>query len=51
MVSMKKILTTSALMMAIPMTFASFSEAQTKDIQHIVESYIMDNPEILAKAS
>ena len=25
--------------------------AQTKDIQHIVESYIMDNPEILAKAS
>jgi protein-disulfide isomerase len=51
MVSMKKILTASALIIALPMALASFSEAQTKDIQHIVEGYIMDNPEILVKAS
>lgn len=51
MVSMKKILLSSALVLSVPFAWASFSETETKDIQKIVEGYLLDNPEILVKAS
>lgn len=51
MISFKKAIVSSALMLTIPFAFAEFSSAQTKDIQQIVESYLTDNPEVIVKAS